>query len=263
MGSGLLLGHDFSERDVAKSPGVVIIDETLARRWWPDENPLGNRLVMGPEKKVLEVIGVAKNAKHRSLFEAPHTFMYVPVTQTYRSAMTLLVRTAHDPTGLVAAVQRELRALDPNLPIFRIGTLAAQLSNSLMPQRLAAALVTAFGAIALLLAAIGLYGVMAYTVSQRTREIGIRMALGAQARDVLRLVVRQGMFIALFGVLLGLAAALALTRLMTSLLFGVSATDPLTFGVIALLLALVALLACYIPARRATQVDPLTALRYE
>jgi predicted permease len=259
----LLLGRDFVEQDSATSPGVVIVNETTAHRLWADENPLGQRLAMGPDQKRLEVIGVVSDVKHRSLFESPRTHLYLPIDQAYKSTMTLLVRTLSDPKNLVAAVQRETQSIDKNLPVFSVRTLEEQLDNSLGPQRVSALFVSAFGVIALLLAAIGLYGVMAYAVSQRTREIGIRLALGASNSDVFRSVLKTGLGLTMMGLVIGLAACLAVTRVLTSQLYGVNGTDPLTFACVAGLLASVAVLACYIPARRATKVDPMIALRSE
>jgi putative ABC transport system permease protein len=210
-----------------------------------------------------EVIGLAKDRKWA---EEAQPFMYLPLFQKHpwpASEMTLHIHTTVDPQSLIAAVRNEVQAVDHRLPIFNIGTLAEFINDELGAQRMAVIIIGLSGLLALILASVGLYGVMSYTVLQRTHEIGVRLALGAQARDVLKLVVEQGMKLALFGVGLGLAGALALTRLLKTLLFGVSATDPLTFIVIALLLALVALLACYTPARRATKVEPIVALRCE
>jgi len=259
-------GRDFHAADEAQAPGVVILNETLARRLFPGENPIGKRLIRyirGEPKFSLEVVGVVKDAKYQQLTEQPRPQMYLPSPQQYRSVMTLHVHTERDPGELLAAMRREARSLDGNLPIFNAGLLADHLRASLAPQRSVVALIGTFGLLALALASIGLYGVMAYTVSQHTREIGIQMALGAQTGDVLKLVVRQGMGLALIGVVIGLIASLALTRLTKTLLFGVSATDPLTFTGVALLLTMIALLACWLPARRATKVDPLTSLRHE
>jgi putative ABC transport system permease protein len=245
---------------------VAIINETAARRLWPNESPLGKRFVFmeGKTDRQMEVVGVTKDVKFRSLFEESRAFAYLPLAQFYMSQdMALHVRTAGLPETLAGAIRREASALDKNLPVFEIRTLAAQLDNALTPQRLAAMIISGFGLLALILASMGLYGVMAYSVAQRTQEIGIRMALGAESRDVLKLIVWHGMTLALIGVGAGLLASVALTRLMKSLLFGVSPNDPLTFTVIALLLTIVTLLACFIPARRATKVDPMVALRVE
>jgi predicted permease len=265
MGIPLVSGRDFSPRDNADAPGVVIINETFARRLFPNQNPLGQRLAM-PNGRELgaywEVVGVAQDAKYQTLREPPRPYLYVPMLQQYAGAVMLLVR-ADNPRALIGPLRHEVQTLDKNLLIFYIGTLTERLRALLMPQRSAATLLGGFGLLALVLASVGLYGVMAYRVSQRTHEIGIRMALGAEPGDVLKLVVGQGFKLVLIGVVIGLAAALALTRVLSSLLYGISATDPATFVGISLLLAAVALLASYIPARRASKVDPMIALRYE
>jgi putative ABC transport system permease protein len=206
---------------------------------------------------------VARDGKYWTLAEAPQMFVYVPLTQSYDSAVTLVVRAQGDPRALVPAIREKVRRLDPTLPAFDVKTLEEPMGVSLFPARVAAALLGAFGLVALLLAAMGVYGVVSYAAAQRTREIGIRVALGAQGRDVLRLVAGRGMLLVGVGVAAGLACALALTRFMEGLLYGVSATDPLTFALVVLLLGGVALLACLVPARRAAKVDPVVALRYE
>jgi ABC-type antimicrobial peptide transport system permease subunit len=211
----------------------------------------------------LEVVGVAQDIKYRSLTEDPRPFYYLPLSQSYGPSMTLVVRAAGDPRAMLAPVRQAVAALDPRLPLFDVKTMTEHLGIALFPARLASSVLGAFGLLALLLAAIGLYGVVAYAVSQRTREIGLRIAIGARPVDVLRLVVGQGMRLALIGMMLGMAAALAVTRLITNLLFGLSPTDPVTLLGIALLLALATLLACWLPARRAASVDPMVALRHE
>jgi putative ABC transport system permease protein len=262
----LISGRDFIAADEAQSPGVVILNETLARQLFPGENPLGRRLIRfikGEPKFSLEVVGIVKDAKYRQLTEQTRPQMYLPLLQQYRPVMTLQLRSEQPPGELLAAVRREVQKLDGNLPVFNAGLLAEKLRASVSSQRSIVVLIGVFGLLALALASIGLYGVMAHTVSQHTREVGIRMALGAQRGDVLKLIMKQGMVLAVMGVVIGLTASMALTPLTKALLFGVSATDPVTFTGIALLLTFVALLACYIPARRATKVDPLVALRYE
>jgi predicted permease len=265
MNIPLLHGREFGMSDVATAPQVVIINETAARRFWPNQNPVGRRLTLGraPDEEVRDIVGVVKDSKYRRLNEEARPAMYSPFAQDYRANMTLHVRTADEPGAMVAAVRREAQALDASLPLYGVRTLEEQKSNSLYTSRLAATLLTVFGLLALGLAAVGLYGVMTYAVNRRVRELGIRMALGAQSRDVLKLVLTQGVKLALLGVGIGLLAAFALTRWMESLLFGVRPTDPLTFTVITVVLTLVALVACWIPARRATKVDPLIALRGE
>jgi predicted permease len=267
MGVQLVAGRDFSPQDNATAPKVAIINEAMAQKYWPDSNPIGKHMDWGRGRKTaaqsLEIIGVARNTKYSNLTEESEPTFYEPLQQWYSSEMALHVRTAGEAKTLIALVRHEVQALDANLPVFNVKTLAEQKSRSLYTERMAATLLTAFGLLALGLAALGIYGVMAYSVSRRTREIGIRMALGAQVGDVLSLILRQGMALILIGVALGLAGAFAATRLLTSFLYGVSATDLTTFALIALLLTAVAWLACYIPARRATKVDPMIALRYE
>jgi macrolide transport system ATP-binding/permease protein len=262
MGIPLLLGRDFSPQDQEQAPRVAIINETMALRFWPNESPIGKRFTMGG-RQLVEVIGLARDAKGHTPFDPSPVQLYLPLSQSYRAGMALHLRITGKPEQLIAAVQRTVRELDKNLPVYEVRTLSRQLDNALTPQRLTSMLIGGFGLLAMALAAIGLYGVVSYFVVQRTREIGIRLALGAQVRDVMRLVVKQGMVLALIGVSMGLIAAFAVTRFMTSLLFGVSPTDLLTYVVAAVLLVAVALLACWIPARRATRVDPMMALRAE
>ncbi len=258
----LIRGREFGEADQAQSAPVVIVNETMARRYWAGQSPVGRRLRYG-DGKWRTVIGVARDVKYSGATEPAQPWIYHPLDQRYRSGMTLVLRTAGDPWQALTGLRGAVRALDATLPVFDEKTLASHSGVSLFLDRMAVAFLGAFGLLALALAAIGLYGVMAYSVVQRTREIGIRMALGAQTNDVLKLVIGQGMTLTLTGVALGLLGAFALTRLMKNLLFGVSATDPLTFVMIASLLTAVALLACWIPARRAAKVDPMVCLRCE
>jgi putative ABC transport system permease protein len=263
----LLGGRDFTERDDAGRPGVVIINETMARRFWPGEDPVGRRFrLAGDERRGLaassvEVIGVAANVKYRTLGEDPQPHLYLPYRQNYDFARTLLVRTGRDPGGTIPAVQRELRGLDQEG--FFARTLVQHAGLSLLPARMAATLSAAFGTLTLLLAVVGVYGIVSYSVTQRTREIGVRMALGARPADLLRLVLGQGLKLIATGVAAGLAGAFLLTRFLSTLLYGVSPTDPLTFAGVALLLAGIALLATCVPARRAARLDPMVALRHE
>jgi putative ABC transport system permease protein len=261
MGTRLVRGRDFGERDDENAPPVAIVNEEFAHRFWPGEDPLGRRFRQGgPEAPLLEVVGVVEDGKYAGLNEEPQRYVVRPLAQAYTGTNTLVLRTDGDVKGILALVRGEVRQLDQHLPVSG-KTLEERLAMPLLPVRLGAILLGGFGLLALALAAVGIYGVMSYAVSRRTREIGIRMALGARASDVLRLTLRQGMMPVLVGVALGLAAALGLTRLAGSLLFGVSASDPLTYAGVAVLLTAVALLACYIPANRAAKVDPLVALR--
>jgi predicted permease len=265
MGIQLLLGRPFSEHDGVGAAPVAIINETLARRAWPNENPVGKHFKWndGKRETPIEVIGVARDAKGANLFQDTPSAAFLPFAQRYDGGMTLHLRTIVRPEQLIAPVQREIGVLDKKLPVYNVRTLEQYRDEALNEKRIQAQLITAFGLLALVLASVGLYGALSYSVAQRTQEIGVRMALGAQAGDVLRMVVRQGLKLVGLGVVIGLAGALAVTRAVKSLLYGVGATDPLTFIAVTLLLVIVALLACWIPARRATKVDPMVALRAE
>jgi len=266
LGIPLIKGRDFTADDHAQAPGVVIISEAMARRYWPNEDPIGKRLRgTGQGSPWLSIVGVAGEVKYRGLPQNPNADpdVYFPLLQGPSGSLFLAVRSGVDPDSMVATVRGVLRNLDPDLPAYDIATMAEHVANQTTQSRFSAWLLSLFGALALALAAVGIYSVMAYAVEQRSREIGVRVALGARAGDVLKMVIGQGMRLALAGVALGLGAALALTQLMKRLLFGVGAADPLTYGALALLLTLVALMACYVPARRATKVDPMVALRTE
>jgi predicted permease len=264
METPLIRGRDFAETDRQGAPGVVVLNETLAARLWPGEDALGKRVsVSGPAGPFLQVVGIVRDGKYRSLAEPPHSYIYQPLLQSYDPSMTLVVRTKGEPQSVAAAVREQIRALEPNLPIAEMKTLRDQLDLSLFPSRLAAWTLGGFGVLALLLAAIGIYGVVNYSVTQRTREIGVRMALGATATDVLRLVLGEGFFVIGGGLVLGLLLAAVATRVIASFLYEVGTTDPLTFAGVPLLLALIALGAAAIPTVRATKVDPLVALRDE
>jgi len=257
----LLHGRDFDKRDQEGAPGVVVINETMAQRFWPRGDALGKRLKL--TKDWLEVVGIAKDVKNRSLREAPRPFLYLPLLQDYRSNMILVARTTNEPETMFHAIQTEVAELDPEIPMFDVKTLEEHIGVSLFLQRMAATLLSIFGLLALSLAALGLYGVMAYAVSQRTREMGIRVAVGATQGNVLKLVIGQGLMLCVVGMIGGLIIASVVTRFSIHLLYGVSATDPVTFCSVGLLLMVVASLACYFPARRATRIDPMIALRVE
>jgi predicted permease len=265
MGIKITAGRGFTEQDTANSPKVVVINEALAQRLFPGENALGRRLMRNTKGPALEIIGITTNSKHHDLTEEPVPHFDLPALQKgYDSYTNIVLRTKNDPAELVAAVRAELLSLDPSLDVSDTSTMSTQISNALAAVTLASTLVGVFGVLGLTLASIGLYGVMAWFVSRRTREVGIRMALGAQPLDVLRLVLRQGLILTGVGLLIGLATALAATRWFdTQVLYGVSPRDAFTFALGSLVLAAVSLVACYIPARRATKVDPLAALRYE
>ena len=260
MGIPLLAGRDFADTDTAKSAAVAIVNETLAQKFWPGENPIGKRLHSG-NTSVLEVIGLAKNGKYQSLGEIPGLTIYYPLQQVYASNAALVVRTGVDANAAIATVRGEVRNLDPTLPVYEAKTLREHMRLALFPLHVGAVAVGSFAFLAMILAAIGMYGVMAYSVAQRTQEIGIRMALGARASDVWKMVLRQGIILTAVGMLCGLLFALGLSKIVASLLYGVSATDPLTFLLISALLAAVALLASFFSARRATKVDPVMAIR--
>jgi len=265
MAIPLRTGRSLTERDTEAAPQVALINETMARALCPEQNPLGKRIKFpGSEKNPQPwrtIVGVVADVAQYALDRKPPMQMYLADAQYPSSFMTLVVRTASDPTGFAHAVRNEVRALDKDQAVFSIATLEQLLGASIALRRFSMLLLLSFAAVALALAAVGIYGVISYSVTQRTRELGIRLALGAQSSDVLRLVVGQGLRPVLSGVVIGLVAAFGLTRLLSTLLFEVSATDPLMFALIALLLTAVALLACWIPARRATKVDPMIALR--
>jgi putative ABC transport system permease protein len=262
----LLRGRDFTDRDTADAPPVVIVNQEFARRYYGSaENAMGKRFRLGQTTPLMEIIGIAQDGRYNTLYEDRQPFMFLPVYQNPRTGMTLLI-SAHSATDLKAVVEsarREIAQLDARLPVVGVMMAEENLSIAYWGPRVAAGIATTFGVLALVLATMGLYSVMMYDVSQRTHEIGIRMALGASLRDVLRLIVGQGMRLAMIGIVLGLMGAFALTRVLGSLLLGIGTTDPVTFIGVPILLVAVALLACYIPARRAARVDPLVALRHE
>jgi predicted permease len=264
LGVDLLQGRDFIEQLDDKRPREAVVNESFAQRFWPGQNALGKRFSFeGNAGPWIEVVGVMRDGKYFSLTEDPTPFVYVSLRPENGSYLTMVVRTASEPQGVIAALRGEFQRLDPNLPVYSVKTLTEHMSLPLFPARVAAVLLGGFGLLALVLAAIGIFGVMSYSVSQRTREIGIRIALGASTNRILKLVLGHGLKLVVIGMAIGLIGAFTGTRLMSTLLYGVSATDSVTFIVIALLLVSVALLACYLPARRATKVDPNEALRYE
>jgi predicted permease len=263
MRIALIEGRDFTERDDSQSPRVAIINEAFARRFFPGQEPVGRQMRMWESS--LTVVGVVKDIKYRSFGETPRPYFYRPMQQAWEptTGIVLHVRTVGPPLQLLSDLRRELRSVDPGVHLFEVVTLSDYIGEARFAQKIGAALLGVLGALALLLAALGLFSVMAYSVSQRTQEIGIRMALGAQMSDVFRPVVGQSLRLAMAGIGIGLVLSFALTRLVASQLLGVSATDPLTFVAVSCLLCAVALAASFIPARRATKVDPLVALRAE
>jgi len=263
FGISVLKGRDFNSGDREGSPGVVIVNEEFAQKYFANQNALGKRVRTDSEGPMLEIVGVVRTAKYRNLRESPLPFVYIPLGQSMQGNMTLVVRAAADPAGLRANVNKVVQGVNHNVPVYGVKTVTEQIDAALAADRMMAVLLAVFAAVALLLASVGIYGVVSYAVAHRTHEIGIRMALGARSADVLRLIVRDGMKLAIAGVAVGLAGAFAVTRLIDSLLFGVTPTDITTFSLVTVGLLLVAFIACYLPARRATKVDPLVALRYE
>jgi putative ABC transport system permease protein len=261
----------FTSQDDADHPGVVIVNESFVRNYFPNEDPLGRRIRPSPPARIwdnqrltsFEIVGVVRDVKFDGLAASSEPAYYLPASQSPLGDMTILIHTSNDPKSIVSALRQAVWSIDPNQPISNVNTLEQIVSDSIAQPRLNMLLMMLFGGLALLLSAVGIYGLLSYAVTQRTQEMGIRMALGANVTDVLKLVLKQGMFLALIGVAIGLAGAFALTRLMRGLLFGVTPTDTTIFAGVAVVLTAVALLACYLPARRATKVDPLVALRYE
>jgi putative ABC transport system permease protein len=267
MGIQMIAGRPFTAQDVDETQHVAIINQTIARHFFPNENPIGLRLAEFAKPKI--IVGVVADTRHFGLDQEVHPEVYLPYLQDSNLDMSLVVRSSTDPKNsanlrsLATTVRNEARAMEPNQPVNQIVAMEKYLMDSVSSQRFRMFVLAIFASAALIITTAGIYGVISYVVSQRTHEIGIRMSLGAQARNVLRMVVWRGMSLTLIGVALGVAASLALTRVMKNLLFEVSATDPVTFALIALLLVGAALIASYIPARRATKVDPLQALRHD
>jgi putative ABC transport system permease protein len=266
MSIPILKGRSFTAQDRENTPNVIVVNEALASRFWPNQNAIGKRLGFEeePGKEIwLEIVGVAGNVRHKALEIEVMPEVYFPYQQFPGNFMNLVVRTTSDPVSMIPVIRNQVLSIDKDQPVSDIMTMEQRLAKAVAPSRFVMLLLGSFSVLALVLAAVGIYGVMAYLVTQRTQEIGVRMALGAQKRDVLQLVVSKGMALAIIGTAIGLIASVALTRLMRSLLFEVTPTDWLTVIISSIVLLTVALLACYIPARRATKVDPLTALRYE
>ncbi|HEX3183176.1 MAG TPA: FtsX-like permease family protein, partial [Pyrinomonadaceae bacterium] len=277
MGIRLLQGRSFNEADGPKSQEVAVINETMARRFWPNENPIGKRLKQGwPEWSTpwREVVGVVADVKLNGVIDTTPLHVYLPLAQEGMASVYLAVRTKPEPQTLAAPVQSALHSLDSQITIYQVRTMDERLKGSVVSQRAAMILLSAFALVAMLLAAIGIYGVISWGVLQRTREMGLRMALGALPRDVMWLVLRRSMLLVVAGVTIGLLGAFALTRVLgatltesgpgkTPLLFGVQALDPITFIIAPILLALVAFIACWLPSWRVTKINPLVALRYE
>jgi putative ABC transport system permease protein len=271
----VLRGREFNDRDTAAGPPVIVINKAMADRWFPNQNPLGQRIALDfvPDEPMREVIGVAGNTLASIYQRNPEPAMFIPHLQQaprwqgpswgYRAAMVFVLRTSGDPEALIPAVRRAVAEIDPSKPAAEMRTLDQMLTSRTSGERIFAILFSIFGAAAALLAAIGIYGVMAYAVAQRTREIGVRMALGASAPNLVRLVLRQVLVLVAAGMLLGLAGAYGLTRFVQNLLWNVSPTDPLVFATVAIGLFLTSMVACLVPTFRATRIDPATALRYE
>jgi putative ABC transport system permease protein len=236
----------------------------MAHEFFPNENPIGRRIMVGQgENALATVVGVVGDVRNRGLDAPPQAAFFVPFSQSPDSTMEVALLTAVEPTSMATAVRNAVAAIDPELPVFNISTMDERLAASVAPRRFNLVLLASFALLAMLLAGVGIYGVVSYSVSQRTHEVGVRMALGAQRRDVLKVILAQGMVLLLIGMGIGLVGAFLLTRFLASLLYGVRPTDSATFAAVSLLLAVVAIVACYIPARRATKVDPMVALRYE
>lgn len=259
----ILQGREFAEKDTSSAPLVVIVNQTLANLFWPGQDAIGRKVRFGADDKYSEVVGVARDGKYRTLGEQGRPFVYRPVEQQGNPDLTLLARVAGDPRPVFTALREGAREIDSKVPVMQLQSLEERISVSLLLPRAGASLFGMLGMLGLVLAAVGLYGVIAYTTSQRTHEIGIRMALGAKPREILRLILRQGLILAGAGIAAGLAGALAMTRVLSVMLYGISATDTLTFAGISFFLLLVSVLASYLPAQRAMRVDPMVALRHE
>src|SRR5258708_17123606 len=261
LGIAFAEGRDFTQDDRDISTPIAIINDTMAAKYWSNQDPLGKRLQLRRGKDFLQIVGVVKTANYQTLGEAPQSCIYIPLRQNYSDAMILYVRTERDPSATLAAVQGEIRTLDPGLPVEDIRTGTKVIDQALWGAKIGVGLLGVFGLLALGLASVGLYGIMAHSVNQRRREIRIRIALGAGQASVLGLILRQGMMRVFSGVALGACLAFLLGRALSGFLSGVSATDPLSLGGASLVLLVVAFIACYLPARSASRVDPLIALQ--
>jgi predicted permease len=268
MKTPILQGREFTEQDQEKTEQVAVVNEAYVRRLMPElqntADVVGKRFSFrGAGGPFVRIVGLVPTGKYFNIAEEPRPFVWTAMSQDYNSTGILVVRTKGNPDGLFGPVREQVQALDPNLPLFDVKTLTEHMKLALFPAKIAATVLGVFGFVALMLAAIGVYGITSYAVAQRTHEIGVRLALGAQLSDVLKLVLSHGLKLTIIGAAIGLFGAYLATRAITSVLYGVSATDPLTFGLVSFLLIGVALIACYVPARRATKVEPLIALRNE
>jgi putative ABC transport system permease protein len=266
MGIDLLRGRYFDERDTENTAPVAIVDETMAKTYWPNEDPIGRRIKRGGAQSTspwMTIVGVVRHVRFRTLESPSRVEVYWPETQNPSPSLSLVIRTALEPHVLAGAVEAQVLAIDPDQPIYMLRTMDELMSNSVARRRLSMWLLSAFGGIAILLAAAGIYGVISYSVSQRTRELGIRMALGAGRLQVLRMVLQHSLGLVLAGVTVGVAGSLLLTRLMSGMLFRTAPADPFTFTAVVLVLVLVGLIAGYLPARRAISIEPVEALRQE
>jgi predicted permease len=261
MGIAIVRGRGFSSNDRQGSTPVIVVNETMAKQFYPNEEAIGRHVHIFNRPPAREIVGIAKTIKYNSVGEPPTSHMYVPIEQSYSAQVTVQVRAAGEPDAVLGTVRRELQQLEPTMPLLNVSTYRSILDTSLWAPRMGASLLTIFGVLALLLAAVGLYGVMSYSVAQRTREIGLRMALGAEGRQVQRMVVRQGLLMAAAGVALGLAGAFGLAGVVARLLFGIEGADPITFTATAAVLLVVASVATAFPAWKASRVDPIEALR--
>jgi putative ABC transport system permease protein len=263
MGIPLLAGRALAGADNQQAPPVVLVNQTLARRFWPGASAIGGRLAIDNPKRLAEIVGVVGDVKPERIDGDDWPTIYNPYAQAPVSAMTMTVRTAGPPMAVASALTREVHQLDPDQPVADVRPMDEVVDQAVANARFNTLLLGVFAGVAFVLAAVGIYGVISYDVTERTNEIGIRMALGAQPQDVLKLVLGQGARLAVYGIVAGLAGAAALTRLMSAMLYGITPTDAITFAAISILLAIVALAASYLPSRRAMALDPVTALRHE